>query len=225
MKHASRLQTLGLTIMENGSPGIVTEYLPGTLLDLLEGHARQRRLSNNRSNSVVPYDTICDIGRQLISVLSYLHDRNVRFLPANLHEFITQGWHTPFSSLHSSAPRVLSRAGLHRLPAHAMQCMHRSCDDLMQILHRDIKPENVLLSPSSDVRLCDFGFAKAVTCARDLAHLTPYVATRWYRAPEMLVGDPYNGKVDIWALGMLSVARVPLFASACTFNAMLSCYF
>lgn len=49
------------------------------------------------------------------------------------------------------------------------------------------------------VKLCDFGFARSLSPGQQL---TDYVATRWYRAPELLVGDTsYGTAVDIWAIG------------------------
>lgn len=61
-----------------------------------------------------------------------------------------------------------------------------------QIIHRDIKPENILVSKSGIVKLCDFGFAR--TLAQPGETYTDYVATRWYRAPELLVGDTKYGR-------------------------------
>ncbi|XP_067928199.1 cyclin-dependent kinase-like 4 [Watersipora subatra] len=70
------------------------------------------------------------------------------------------------------------------------------------IIHRDIKPENILISKSGVVKLCDFGFARLM--AQPGETYTDYVATRWYRAPELLVGDTKYGRaVDIWAVGCL----------------------
>ncbi|GCB63602.1 hypothetical protein scyTo_0011648 [Scyliorhinus torazame] len=60
------------------------------------------------------------------------------------------------------------------------------------IIHRDIKPENVLVSGSGVVKLCDFGFARSVAAPGE--PYTEYVATRWYRAPELVVGDTKYGK-------------------------------
>jgi cyclin-dependent kinase-like len=81
------------------------------------------------------------------------------------------------------------------------------------IVHRDIKPENLLISKQGVLKLCDFGFAR--TLSRPGAKYTDYVATRWYRAPELLVGDTsYGQPVDIWAVGcMLSelITGMPLF--------------
>ncbi|KAJ3110518.1 Cyclin-dependent kinase-like 3 [Phlyctochytrium bullatum] len=70
------------------------------------------------------------------------------------------------------------------------------------VIHRDIKPENILVSINGVLKLCDFGFAR--TLAGPGAKYTDYVATRWYRAPELLVGDTEYGKpVDIWATGCI----------------------
>ena len=70
------------------------------------------------------------------------------------------------------------------------------------VIHRDIKPENVLISAGGVVKLCDFGFARFM--AGPSEKYTDYVATRWYRAPELLVGDVHYDKgVDIWATGCL----------------------
>lgn len=63
-----------------------------------------------------------------------------------------------------------------------------------QIIHRDIKPENILVSQGGVVKLCDFGFARALASPAEGNVYTDYVATRWYRAPELLVGDIKYGK-------------------------------
>jgi len=81
------------------------------------------------------------------------------------------------------------------------------------IIHRDIKPENILVSKLGVVKLCDFGFARTLAGPGEI--YTDYVATRWYRAPELLVGDANYGKaVDLWAIGCLIVEMLtgnPLF--------------
>uniref|UniRef100_A0A8C5U4G2 Cyclin-dependent kinase-like 2 n=1 Tax=Malurus cyaneus samueli TaxID=2593467 RepID=A0A8C5U4G2_9PASS len=81
------------------------------------------------------------------------------------------------------------------------------------IIHRDIKPENILVSQSGVVKLCDFGFARPLATSGEV--YTDYVATRWYRAPELLVGDSKYGRpVDVWAVGSLITEMLtgePLF--------------
>ncbi|XP_076434457.1 cyclin-dependent kinase-like 3 isoform X7 [Peromyscus maniculatus bairdii] len=74
----------------------------------------------------------------------------------------------------------------------------------LKIIHRDIKPENILVSQSGITKLCDFGFARTLAAPGDV--YTDYVATRWYRAPELVLKDTSYGKpVDIWALGCMII--------------------
>lgn len=82
-----------------------------------------------------------------------------------------------------------------------------------KVVHRDIKPENLLISRHGILKLCDFGFARELNAKN--GRYTEYVSTRWYRAPELLVGDANYGKaVDIWAIGCLHaelLTGIPLF--------------
>ena len=83
----------------------------------------------------------------------------------------------------------------------------------INILHRDIKPENVLISKTNQVKLCDFGFARTIPSNR---LMTDYVATRWYRPPELLLGkDDYDKSIDIWSVGCVLAEMIdgqPLFS-------------
>mmetsp|Transcript_22688 Transcript_22688/g.40836 ORF Transcript_22688/g.40836 Transcript_22688/m.40836 type:complete len:633 (+) Transcript_22688:53-1951(+) len=72
----------------------------------------------------------------------------------------------------------------------------------LDVIHRDIKPENLLISCNHTLKLCDFGFAR--TIPQKQGALTDYVATRWYRSPELLLGAANYGKeVDMWAIGCI----------------------
>lgn len=70
------------------------------------------------------------------------------------------------------------------------------------IIHRDIKPENLLVNSDMSLKLCDFGFARSLSGKPN--DMTDYVATRWYRAPELLLASKNYGKeVDQWAIGCI----------------------
>ncbi|OHS98381.1 CMGC family protein kinase [Tritrichomonas foetus] len=85
------------------------------------------------------------------------------------------------------------------------------------ITHRDIKPENVLIDPETgELKICDFGSAK---CLQPGEKSVSYIASRYYRAPELIYGcEKYTPAVDIWAAGCviaeLLTAGSPLFAGS-----------
>lgn len=81
----------------------------------------------------------------------------------------------------------------------AIEYCHRN-----NVIHRDIKPENLLINAKKhELKICDFGFARVLSQKPSAAGLTDYVATRWYRAPELLLSNNYGKEVDIWAAGCI----------------------
>uniref|UniRef100_A0A8C7KQH5 Serine/threonine-protein kinase PRP4 homolog n=1 Tax=Oncorhynchus kisutch TaxID=8019 RepID=A0A8C7KQH5_ONCKI len=66
------------------------------------------------------------------------------------------------------------------------------------ILHADIKPDNILVNESKTIlKLCDFGSASHVA-ENDI---TPYLVSRFYRAPEIIIGKLYDHGIDMWSVG------------------------
>lgn len=84
------------------------------------------------------------------------------------------------------------------------------------ILHRDLKPRNLLVNANCDLKICDFGLARPVIgdMKVNTSQMTDYVATRWYRAPELLLTyKSYTSAMDVWSVGCIFgelILRKPL---------------
>ncbi|TVU10664.1 hypothetical protein EJB05_44208 [Eragrostis curvula] len=74
------------------------------------------------------------------------------------------------------------------------------------VYHRDLKPKNVLANANCKLKICDFGLARvAFNDAPTTVFWTDYVATRWYRAPELCGSfySKYTPAIDIWSIGCI----------------------
>ncbi|KAJ8497779.1 hypothetical protein OPV22_008331 [Ensete ventricosum] len=110
-----------------------------------------------------------------------------------------------FESLHMNLREVLKKFGrniglkLTAVRAYAKQLFialkHlRNCG----VLHCDIKPDNMLVNEAKNVlKLCDFG--NAMFAGKN--EITPYLVSRFYRAPEIILGLPYDHPMDVWSVG------------------------
>ena len=93
-----------------------------------------------------------------------------------------------------------------------------------KIIHRDLKPSNILVNSNCTIKLCDFGLVRSLlpSIGDHSPVLTEGVATRWYRAPEVLLGSKsYSTPADIWSFGCIIyeiLAQKPLFAGSSTLD-------
>lgn len=72
------------------------------------------------------------------------------------------------------------------------------------IIHRDLKPQNILITDNFDIKITDFGLSRPLDPVP--RRYTRKVATLWYRAPELLLGQEYYGSpIDIWSVGCIFV--------------------
>ncbi|KZS94596.1 kinase-like protein [Sistotremastrum niveocremeum HHB9708] len=75
------------------------------------------------------------------------------------------------------------------------------------VIHRDLKPGNLLVNSDCELKICDFGLARGfddTASEENASQLTEYVATRWYRAPEIMLSfKRYTKAIDIWSLGCI----------------------
>ncbi|XVE53009.1 hypothetical protein DITRI_Ditri02bG0170300 [Diplodiscus trichospermus] len=83
----------------------------------------------------------------------------------------------------------------------AMKYMHTA-----DVYHRDLKPKNILANANCKLKVCDFGLARvAFSDTPTTVFWTDYVATRWYRAPELCGSffSKYTPAIDIWGIGCI----------------------
>ncbi|OWZ35961.1 CMGC/MAPK protein kinase [Cryptococcus neoformans c45] len=78
------------------------------------------------------------------------------------------------------------------------------------VIHRDLKPGNLLVNSDCELKICDFGLARGFNPVMgeepqgEEGKLTEYVATRWYRAPEIMLSNRrYTTAIDVWSIGCI----------------------
>ncbi|XP_054979140.1 serine/threonine-protein kinase 36 [Sorex araneus] len=85
-----------------------------------------------------------------------------------------------------------------------------------RILHRDMKPQNILLAKGGGVKLCDFGFARAMST--NTMVLTSIKGTPLYMSPELVEERPYDHTADLWSVGCilyeLAVGTPPFYTTS-----------
>ncbi|TMS18074.1 Mitogen-activated protein kinase 15 [Larimichthys crocea] len=133
---------------------------------------------------------------KLLNVIRAQNDKDIylifEYMDTDLHAVIKKG--TLLKDIHK-------RYVMYQL-LKAVKYLHSG-----NVIHRDQKPSNVLLDTDCVVKLCDFGLARSLNQIQEDSGnpaLTEYVATRWYRAPEILLGSTrYTKGVDMWSLGCI----------------------
>lgn len=108
------------------------------------------------------------------------------FCRTNLEEVIQQ---------HKSTEKYIPVADVRRFMRQILEGMMYV--HARSVTHRDLKPENILLTEEGVIKICDFGSAKVLD--EEGALNTPYIVSRYYRAPELILAcSDYTNKIDIW---------------------------
>ncbi|RMB89067.1 hypothetical protein DUI87_34525 [Hirundo rustica rustica] len=74
------------------------------------------------------------------------------------------------------------------------------------VVHRDVKSINILLRTDGSVKLADFGLSAQLT--PEQSRRSSVIGTAWWMAPEVVKGQPYGPKVDIWSFGIVGIEMV-----------------
>ncbi|RIA96497.1 CMGC/MAPK/ERK protein kinase [Glomus cerebriforme] len=124
------------------------------------------------------------------------HDYNEIYLyeelmEADLHAIIRSGQPLTDAHYQSFTYQILS----------GLKYIHSA-----NVLHRDLKPGNLLVNADCELKICDFGLARGFSedPAANSGFMTEYVATRWYRAPEIMLSfQSYTKAIDLWSVGCI----------------------
>jgi len=140
----------------------------------------------------------------IVKLEDVLHSKNRLFL---VFEFIDYDLKKYLDTIKANMSPMLLKSYLYQLIRSIFFCHgHR-------ILHRDLKPQNLLLDKSGQLKLADFGLARAFGVP--VRTYTHEVVTLWYRAPEILLGSKvYSCPVDMWSVGCIfaeMATRQPIF--------------
>ncbi|CAE6470932.1 unnamed protein product [Rhizoctonia solani] len=125
----------------------------------------------------------------------YLYEE---LMEADLHAIIRSG--QPLSDAHFQSFLYQTLCGL--------KYIHSA-----NVLHRDLKPGNLLVNADCELKICDFGLARGyvpsggearAAAGGNQGFMTEYVATRWYRAPEIMLSFAnYTTAIDVWSIGCI----------------------
>src|SRR5579862_6061371 len=91
------------------------------------------------------------------------------------------------------------------------------------VLHRDLKPGNLLVNADCELKICDFGLARGYSdnSEQNAGYMTEYVATRWYRAPEIMLSFQSYTKASIPISLTLLICSVDLWSVGCILAELL----
>lgn len=133
----------------------------------------------------------------IVQLLDVIHSHDRLFL---VFEYLNQDL-KKYMDTCKTVDMALVKSYLYQLLSGIAYChSHR-------VLHRDLKPQNLLIDTEGNIKLADFGLARAF--GLPVRSYTHEVVTLWYRAPEILLGCKlYSTAVDVWSIGCIFVEMI-----------------
>jgi serine/threonine protein kinase len=145
-----------------------------------------------------------EVLRELLVLMNFKHPHIVNFYSVFVHKInvvlemeycVTSLSHT--ISLISKPFHLAQIKKILKSIALGLKFLHDN-----DIMHRDIKPGNIFIDENCNVKIGDFGSCRIINSK--ITSVTPMVGTKWYKAPEIILGKKdYNKYVDIWSFGCL----------------------
>lgn len=160
-----------------------------------------------RHSNIAQIYELNEIGQSLFIAMEYVQGRDLRAL-INRMRFLSQPIPLPL------VVYIISKV------CEGLDYAHRKCDDLsrreLHIVHRDVSPQNVILSYEGEVKIIDFGIAKA-SAKRTHTQAGILKGKFGYMAPEQVMGQDIDRRTDIFCTGILTyelLTRERLFAGS-----------
>jgi len=125
---------------------------------------------------------------------SFIVDKNILWV---VMELMTGGCITDILEAFEEFP--LNESHIARICLDTLSGLN--CVHTLHQIHRDIKSDNVLISREGVIKIADFGFAAQLT--QQKSKRNTMVGTPYWMAPELIRGDPYDQRVDVWSLGIM----------------------
>ncbi|KZV21727.1 mitogen-activated protein kinase 9 [Dorcoceras hygrometricum] len=195
----------------------------GVVASAIDTHTGEK-VAIKKINDV--FEHVSDATRILreIKLLRLLHHPDIVeikhiMLPPSRREF--QDIYVVFELMESDLHQVI-KANDDLTPEHYQFFLYQLLRGLKythtaNVFHRDLKPKNILANADCKLKICDFGLARvSFNDAPSAIFWTDYVATRWYRAPELCGSffSKYTPAIDIWSIGCIFAEMLsgkPLF--------------
>jgi len=129
----------------------------------------------------------------IVRLYDVIHDEKKLTL---VFEYLDQDLKKYLDQCHGEIPTTTMKIFLYQLLKGVAFCHEH------RVLHRDLKPQNLLINQKKELKLADFGLARAFGIpVRNYSH---EVVTLWYRAPDVLMGSrKYSTPIDIWSAGCI----------------------